>query len=95
LDVIVGEDGPARHELIEDPTPERLAEDYQETQLHTRLMTAIEQLPSRDREIITLRLRGVPGIEIAKAMSMSPPNVTHICNRVIERLRRMLTTQES
>lgn len=94
LDAQVGEDGLARHELIEDVTPERLADDYREEQLHARLHAAIAQLPPHDREVINLRLQGVLGVEIARRTNLSPVNITRIYNRVVERLRRILTVEE-
>lgn len=94
LDAQVGEDGLVRHELIEDVTPERLAEEYREEQLRARLHEAIAQLQPHDREVITLRLQGVPGIEIAQHMNLTPVNITRIYNRSVERLRRILTIEE-
>lgn len=90
LDAPVGEDGLARHELIEDTTPERVAEEFAEEQLRDRVKDAIARLPVRDREVLTMRLAKVPGKEIATQLGMSPSNVTHIYNRVVERLRREL-----
>ncbi|WP_097654740.1 sigma-70 family RNA polymerase sigma factor [Candidatus Chloroploca asiatica] len=94
LDAQVGKGGLARHEVIEDVTPERLADEYREEQLHARLHAAIAQLPPHDREVINLRLQGVPSIEIARRMNLSPVNITRIYNRVVERLRQILTVEE-
>ncbi|MEN9937397.1 MAG: hypothetical protein RLZZ387_3976 [Chloroflexota bacterium] len=90
LDAPVGEDGRARHERIEDVTPERLAAEFAEERLRARLREAITRLPVRDREVLTMRMDGVPGKQIAAQLGMSQPNVTHIYNRVVERLRREL-----
>ncbi|MFO7166887.1 MAG: sigma-70 family RNA polymerase sigma factor [Chloroflexota bacterium] len=90
LDAPAGEDGRPRHEQIEDVTPARLAEEFAEEQLRARLHKAIARLPVRDQDVIRMRLEGVPGKEIARQLGMSPSNVTHIYNRVVERLRREL-----
>ncbi|WP_245863082.1 RNA polymerase sigma factor [Candidatus Viridilinea mediisalina] len=94
LDAQVGEEGLVRHELIEDITPERLAEAYREEQLHTRLQQAIAQLPPHDREVINLRLQGIPGVEIAQRLNLTPVNITRIYNRVVVRLHQILIVEE-
>lgn len=95
LNATIGEDGLERSELIEDTAPEALAEEYREEQLRTRLYAAIAQLPHFDREVITMKLDGVLGVEIARKLNMSPVNISRIYNRVVEQLRQMLATEEA
>lgn len=95
LDAPLGEDGYARHEVIEDPSMEQLAENYREEHLRARLATAINRLPAVDKQVITMILEGTPKVEIARTLHMSAPNVTHISKRVVDRLRRMLNAEEA
>ena len=95
LDAPIGDDGPPLHEVIEDTTPERLAEEYHEKQLHQQLHAAIVALPVIERIVITYRLRGARGTDIAQMLGMSPANVSHTCNRAVRRLRQALTTGDS
>jgi len=95
LDAPVGDDGPPLHEVIEDTTLERLAEEYHEKQLHQQLHAAIATLPVIERIVITHRLRGVRGTDVAQMLGMSPANVSHIYNRAVRRLRQALTTGDS
>lgn len=90
LDDEVGEDGLPRHELIEDTSLEHLAETFTEEQRRQRVHEAITRLPPLDREVITMRLADIPSKTIAEQLGMSQPNVTHIYNRVVKRLRREL-----
>lgn len=94
LDALAGEDGRPYHELIEDVRPELLAEVFVEEARRAQLQAAIARLPAPDREIITLRLANVSGKDIAQRLGMSQPNVTHIYNRVVARLKRELTEGE-
>ncbi|GIW03115.1 RNA polymerase sigma factor [Roseiflexus sp.] len=95
LDAPFGDDGPPLHEVIEDPTPARLAEEHDEEQVRKRLYEAIAALPEIERVVVTHRLSEVRGIDIAQMLGMSPANVSHIYKRAINRLRQALTAGES
>lgn len=71
----MGDDGLPLHEVIEDPTPARLAEEHDEEQVRKRLHAAIAALPEIERVVVTHRLNGVRGIDIAQMFDMSPANV--------------------
>lgn len=90
LDETVGEDGLPRYELIEDTGLEQLAETFNDEQRRQRMHEAISRLSPIDREVITMRLANTPGKVIAEQLGMSQPNVTHIYNRVVQRLSREL-----
>lgn len=94
LDQPIGENGLERHELVADNDWEQLVEQYQEERLRARLHAAIERLPAIEQAVIKNRLEGVSGKELARNLGMSPPNVTHIYNRALERLRLMLGAEE-
>lgn len=93
LDATIGDDGMERYELIEDTAPETLAEEYREEQLRTRLYEAIAQLPYFEREVMTMKLDGALGVEIARKLNLSPVNISRIYHRVVAQLRRMLATE--
>lgn len=95
LDAPIGDDGPPLHKGIEDPALERLVEAYHDEDERRRLHEAIATLPTIDRTVITHRLNGRRGIDIAQMLGMSPANVTHIYNRAVKRLRQTLTNGES
>jgi RNA polymerase sigma factor for flagellar operon FliA len=95
LDAPVDDDGPPLHEVIEDPAPERLAEEHDDEQVRKRLHEAIAALPAIERTVINHRLNNVRGIDSAQMLGMSPANVSHIYDRAVKRLRQILTTRES
>lgn len=95
LDAPIGDDGPPLHEVVEDPTSERLVEAHRSEDERRRLYEAIAALPTTERIVITHRLEGVRGTDIAQMLGMSPANVSHIYNRAVKRLRQTLTTRES
>ncbi|MGB9754049.1 MAG: sigma-70 family RNA polymerase sigma factor [Roseiflexus castenholzii] len=95
LDAPMGDDGLPLHEIIEDPTPARLAEEHDEEQVRKRLDEAIVALPEIERVVVTHRLSEVRGIDIAQMLGMSPANVSRIYKRAINRLRQALTAGES
>jgi len=94
LDAPGGDDGRARHELIEAVTPERRAAEDREAPLHGRRDAALAPWPPHDRAGITVRGAGVPGVEIARRMPRSPVTSTRIAPRVVERRRRIVTVEE-
>lgn len=91
LDSPAGEDGLPLHLMIEDKTLEQLVDTYQDEQIRARLYAAIAALPAIEREVVTLRLNGVAGVDIARQFGMSSANVTHIYNRAVKRLKQHLT----
>lgn len=95
LDAPMGDDGLPLHEVIEDPTLARLAEEHDEEQVRKRLYEAIEALPEIERVVVTHRLSEVRGIDIAQMLGMSPANVSRIYKRAINRLRQALAAGES
>lgn len=95
LDAPVGDDGPLLYEVTGDPALERLVEAYRDEDERRRLDEAIAALPANERTVITRRLNGMRGIDIAQALGMSPANITHIYNRAVKRLRQTLTNGES
>ncbi|MCS6841483.1 MAG: sigma-70 family RNA polymerase sigma factor [Roseiflexus sp.] len=95
LDAPVGDDGPPLHEVIEDPTLERLVEAYCDEDERRRLYEAIAALPTTERIVITHRLEGVRGTDTAQMLGVSPATVSRTYERAVKRLRQMLTTGES
>ncbi|MFQ3631786.1 RNA polymerase sigma factor [Roseiflexus sp.] len=95
LDAPIGDDGSPLHEIIEDPTMERLVEAYRDEEERRRLHAAIAALPAHERIVITHRLNGVRGVDVAQMLDMSPANVSHIYSRAVKRLRQVLASGES
>ncbi|QTD52815.1 RNA polymerase sigma factor [Sulfidibacter corallicola] len=71
------------------PTPESVLIDAQSSKL-TRLMTAIQQLPLSQRQIVALSLEGLPYNEIADILGISVSNVGVRLNRAKKALRQHL-----
>ncbi len=95
LDAPIGDDGSPLHEIIEDSTMERLVEAYRDEEERRRLYAAIAALPANERIVITHRLNGVRGVDVAQMLDMSPANVSHIYSRAVKRLRQVLASGES
>ncbi len=95
LDAPIGDDGSPLHEMIEDSTMERLVEAYRDEEERRRLHAAIAVLPAHERIVITHRLNGGRGVDVAQMLDMSPANVSHIYSRAVKRLRQVLASGES
>lgn len=56
-------------------------------QLHSALMTALSQLPERQRQIVMLRyFENKSGEEIAQALGITPGNVRVLLSRAVDKL---------
>ncbi|MCC6705472.1 MAG: sigma-70 family RNA polymerase sigma factor [Thermomicrobiales bacterium] len=80
-----------RPDLISaEPDPEEAVIAADEAQ---RLAVAMNQLPEDQKQILTLRLAGLSGPEIASALDRSPGAVRVAQHRAIGRLRNLLATE--
>lgn len=95
LDAPVTDDGLLLHEIIEDPTMERLVEAHHDEQIRKQLHEAIATLPSIEHFVITQRLHGARGTDIAHMLGISDVSVSRIYHRAVKRLRQVMTTGEA
>ncbi len=74
--------------------PTELA-DTHDPRLRIAMLTALQELPERDRQVVTLRYGGELSVaEVAQVASLSEPNVRKICERrraaLLQRIRTLL-----
>jgi RNA polymerase sigma factor for flagellar operon FliA len=76
----------------EPPSPDRL---YEQTELRDRMREALAQLPARERRIVTLYYFAEATMkQIGEEIGVNESRVSQLHARAVQRLRRILSSQE-